>query len=275
MSQGVELYGRRLADVPVIGERIDNARLLTNTANALTIGRAACGVPIAGYVLLNRPEERSMAVTAAVGVAAATDRLDGDIMRAVYSSMGEDEAEAFRNQEVFGVGRVARYAAKIAGVNAPESAGEFGGWADHMSDKAFVYPPLAAFTVRREVPSTILMAKTMRDRRTNGDKAKIMELGEPVPKVEKARWKTVVDMASIAIGSGPLAARRTRTGHTWTEVGFMAGTVLSEASAEDYKNAREKAEEYARSLADAVAHIREADIEELIEDWRDFRDKED
>ena len=138
----------------------------------------------------------------------------------------------------------------------PTTKGPFGEWADHMADKAFVLPPLAALTIRREVSPLHLGLKIRRDRRVNGFKRKMIELNGGSHKSQAARRKTFVDMSAVTLPSGPLAANRSPLGVTWTELAFTAGTFLSEYSAKEYGDALQK----------AIADVNVNDIEELLHD---------
>lgn len=234
MSQGVELYGQRLAEIPVIGEAIDSEEFLCAAANALSVARGLAGPAIAGYILSNSPEDRTYAMGFAVAAIGASDRLDGDMIRALKLSMSEGELEEYQAS-----GR-ADLGAKI----------------DHLADKAFVIPPMGALAVRGEISPVHPMAKVGRDFAVGKVKARLAELGGGYRSAsELARIKATAEMMGVSVGASPLAAKTGPDGETtWTEYIFRAATVLS----------LETGRQYVMDLQEAVINHRIADVEQIV-----------
>ena len=237
MSQGVELYGVDLADIPVIGEKVDSEEFLVGAANALSVARIIGGPAIAGYILSHAPENRSWSWGIGAGLLGASDRLDGDIIRALKRSMSEEQLQAFIES-----GRANR-----------------GARLDHMADKAFVIPPMGALATRGEISWAHPAAKVGRDVAVNKIKEWRAALndGEYASASELARWKATVEMVGVGIGASPLAANTGPNGETtWTEYTFRAATALSLTTGA----------QYAHDLWEASRNLNFHDMEELIID---------
>lgn len=235
MAKHVELYGVDLNEFP--GGRIwSNERFLRWSANGLAGARVVGGPAVAGYILSHAPEDRSWKVGIGVALLGATDRLDGDMIRALKSSFDEGELEEYNEC----------------------GHGNFGAWLDQFSDKAFVVPPMGALAVRGEISSAHPIAKLSRDVATSRAKKRIQELSGSFPSAsELARYKTTAEMAAVAIGSSPLAALTGPDGETtFTEYAFRASTTLSLAS-----GAR-----YIGDLREAIINARVSDVEEIVID---------
>lgn len=235
MSKNVVLYGLNLNNVPVIGGVLASERFLRPAADVLSVSRIIGGPAIAGYILTHRPEERSWKAGMGVGLWGLTDKLDGDIIKALTASMTDQEKAAYKQS----------------------AAAKRGAFLDHVADKAFVVPPQMALASRGEIARAHHRAKIARDVGVSTIKSiQARESGTYASAKQLARAKTYVEMSAVAIGASPLAAMREPDGTTLTEYAFRAATALSIASGA----------QYAADLANAFMHARVEDVRELVID---------
>ena len=229
----VTLYGQRLDQVPVVGGFISSEKTMRRTANGLAIGRAMAGPAVAGYLLATSPENRTWKVALTVGAISATDRLDGDIARANMAAMTDEERAAY----------------------AAAGHEEFGKKVDHLADKAWVIPPMAALAMRGEISVAHPAAKIVRDRYVGKVKAARAEVGDDgyQSAIPLARWKASVEMLGVGVAASPVSAIVAPDGNTVTEHVFRAATTLSMVTAEQYVD----------DLTDALQRMNVPDIMEL------------
>jgi phosphatidylglycerophosphate synthase len=233
-GRGVEIYGRRISDIPAVGRLMDSEWFLRTAANGLSVARIIGGPAVAGYVMATRPEDRSWGVGIGVALLAAGDNVDGAMIKGLKRTMTENELAAYLQS----------------------GKADFGAKLDHLADKAFVLPPMTAFASRGEISWAHPMLKIGRDVGTGAIKKAVHERTGAYPSAsELGRRKAVAEMAAVAIGASPLSRLTGPDGETTlTEYAFRASTALSLASGA----------QYVESLVTALREVRIADVRELV-----------
>jgi phosphatidylglycerophosphate synthase len=141
---------------------------LRAAADALAVARIVAGPPVAAYIALTAPEERSWKVGAATAAVASTDLLDG-------------------------------WLARKAGTTAR------GGWLDQMADKAFVLPGMVALSFNGELPAIYPAEKLVRDVGVTALRRRAASRGKNVDAGLIGKRKTFAQMAALSAGASPLA----------------------------------------------------------------------